>query len=84
MIPTAPFGRTGHDSSRVVFGAAGLASMRQDRADAVLTAMRSQPAGAGAVRIGTTLTEGPVVVRTTVGARRVLEMPLGEQLPRIC
>jgi aryl-alcohol dehydrogenase-like predicted oxidoreductase len=36
MIPTAPFGRTGHDSSRVIFGAAGLASMRQDRADEIL------------------------------------------------
>jgi aryl-alcohol dehydrogenase-like predicted oxidoreductase len=36
MIPTAPFGRTGHDSSRVIFGAAGLASMRQERADEVL------------------------------------------------
>ncbi len=36
MIPTAPFGRTGHESSRVIFGAAGLASMRQDRADEVL------------------------------------------------
>jgi aryl-alcohol dehydrogenase-like predicted oxidoreductase len=36
MIPIAPFGRTGHASSRVIFGAAGLASMRQDRADEVL------------------------------------------------
>jgi aryl-alcohol dehydrogenase-like predicted oxidoreductase len=36
MIPTAPFGRTGHDSSRAIFGAAGLASMRQERADQVL------------------------------------------------
>ena len=35
MIPSAPFGRTGHDSSRVIFGAAGLASMRQERADEV-------------------------------------------------
>jgi aryl-alcohol dehydrogenase-like predicted oxidoreductase len=35
MIPFAPFGRTGHDSSRVIFGAAGLASMRQERADEV-------------------------------------------------
>lgn len=39
MIPTAPFGRTGHDSSRVIFGAAGLASMRQDRADEVLATL---------------------------------------------
>jgi aryl-alcohol dehydrogenase-like predicted oxidoreductase len=36
VIPHAPFGRTGHDSSRVIFGAAALGSMRQDRADALL------------------------------------------------
>jgi aryl-alcohol dehydrogenase-like predicted oxidoreductase len=39
MIPTAPFGRTGHDSTRVIFGAAGLASMRQERADEVLATL---------------------------------------------
>jgi aryl-alcohol dehydrogenase-like predicted oxidoreductase len=31
-----PFGRTGHVSSRVIFGAAALGSMRQDKADALL------------------------------------------------
>ncbi|MGH3301021.1 MAG: aldo/keto reductase [Streptosporangiaceae bacterium] len=36
MTDRAPFGRTGHDSSRVIFGAAALGSMRQDRADDVL------------------------------------------------
>jgi aryl-alcohol dehydrogenase-like predicted oxidoreductase len=36
MIPTAPFGRTGHDSTRVIFGAAALGSMRQEKADEVL------------------------------------------------
>ena len=36
MIPTATFGRTGHDSSRVIFGAAALGSMRQERADELL------------------------------------------------
>ncbi len=36
MIATAPFGRTGHESTRVLFGAAALGGMRQDRADAVL------------------------------------------------
>ncbi|MGK2948413.1 MAG: aldo/keto reductase [Acidimicrobiales bacterium] len=35
-LPTAPFGSTGHRSSRVIFGAAALGGMRQDRADAVL------------------------------------------------
>ncbi len=36
MIATAPFGRTGHESSRVIFGAAALGGMGQDRADGVL------------------------------------------------
>ncbi|HUS61054.1 MAG TPA: aldo/keto reductase [Acidimicrobiales bacterium] len=36
MIVTAPFGRTGHESTRVIFGAAALGGMRQDRADEVL------------------------------------------------
>jgi aryl-alcohol dehydrogenase-like predicted oxidoreductase len=36
MITTIPFGRTGHDSTRTIFGAAALARMSQERADAVL------------------------------------------------
>jgi len=36
MIERIPFGRTGHMSSRVIFGAAALGGMRQERADQVL------------------------------------------------
>ncbi len=36
MIERAPFGRTGHASSRVIFGAAALGGMKQDRADRLL------------------------------------------------
>ncbi len=36
MIATAPFGRTGHQSTRLIFGAAALGGMRQERADEVL------------------------------------------------
>lgn len=36
MIERAEFGRTGHQSSRVIFGAAALGRMRQERADEVL------------------------------------------------
>jgi len=36
MIETAPFGRTGHESTRVLFGAAALGAMNQDKADGVL------------------------------------------------
>jgi aryl-alcohol dehydrogenase-like predicted oxidoreductase len=33
MIPTQPFGTTGHDSTRVIFGAAALSNVTQDDAD---------------------------------------------------
>lgn len=38
-VPVAPFGRTGHLSSRVIFGAAALGSMSQERTDRVLELM---------------------------------------------
>jgi aryl-alcohol dehydrogenase-like predicted oxidoreductase len=36
MIDTLSFGRTGHTSTRILFGAAALGAMKQDRADRVL------------------------------------------------
>lgn len=36
MVPTAQFGRSGHASTRVIFGAAALGSMSRERADATL------------------------------------------------
>ena len=36
MLPTAPFGSTGHSSTRTIFGAAALGAMSQERADATL------------------------------------------------
>ena len=36
MIPQEAFGRTGHSSTRVIFGAAALGAMRQERADRLL------------------------------------------------
>jgi predicted aldo/keto reductase-like oxidoreductase len=36
MIPTMTFGRTGHESTRVLFGGAALYSVTQDEADATL------------------------------------------------
>jgi len=40
MIERAEFGRTGHRSSRVIFGAAGLGWVHQDRADEVGAVLR--------------------------------------------
>ena len=36
MIPKMPFGRTAHDSTRIIFGAAALFAVDQDAADRVL------------------------------------------------
>jgi aryl-alcohol dehydrogenase-like predicted oxidoreductase len=40
MIERAPFGRTGHDSTRTTFGAAALGRMSQERADATMEIVR--------------------------------------------
>lgn len=55
-------------------------------AEAVLAAMRSTDVGAGATVIGRVTDQHPgtVVARTGLGATRVVDRPLGEQLPRIC
>jgi hydrogenase expression/formation protein HypE len=55
-------------------------------AELVLDAMRRHPLGAGAVRIGTVTVQHPglVVARTRIGGSRVVDMQVGEQLPRIC
>jgi len=55
-------------------------------ADAVLAAMRSVPAGDGATRIGEVVAAHPgmVTIRTIVGSERIVDMLVGEQLPRIC
>jgi aryl-alcohol dehydrogenase-like predicted oxidoreductase len=41
MIPLHPFGRTGHESTRVLFGAAALGAVTQDEADRTLELVRS-------------------------------------------
>lgn len=40
-IEKIPFGATGHDSTRLIFGAATLGGMRQEKADDVLAMMRA-------------------------------------------
>ena len=41
MTPLLPFGSTGHDSSRIIFGAAALGGMHQERADATIEQVRA-------------------------------------------
>ena len=63
-----------------------LAIVPAERADEVLAVMRAHPLGSGTRRIGTCVSEHPrmVVARTGLGGTRVVDLPIGEQLPRIC
>jgi hydrogenase expression/formation protein HypE len=57
-----------------------------EAADAVLAILRAHPLGREGARIGMVTGEhkGMLVARTAMGANRVISIPVGEQLPRIC
>jgi hydrogenase expression/formation protein HypE len=63
-----------------------LAFVAPQDADRVLAALRSHEYGRAATVIGRCVGEHPgmVVARTALGGTRVIDLPLGEQLPRIC
>ncbi len=63
-----------------------VAFVPPDEAEAALAAMRATAAGAGAVAIGTASDTAPgrVTMRTLFGGQRLVDMLVGEQLPRIC
>ena len=46
-LPTAHFGSTGHVSSRIIFGAAALGAMDQDRADGAAGGGQDERCGDG-------------------------------------
>ena len=52
----------------------------------VLAALRRHPLGRDACRIGTVTSDHPgfVTARTPIGGERILDLPFGESLPRIC
>ncbi len=63
-----------------------LAVVPADAADAVLAAMRADPAGEHSVCIGhvAEAPTGSVILQTGFGGERIMDMLVGEQLPRIC
>jgi hydrogenase expression/formation protein HypE len=54
--------------------------------DKALEILRSQPLTRGAVSVGSvgSVTPGLVVIKSSIGAERILDLLSGEQLPRIC
>lgn len=63
-----------------------VAMVAADMADAVLAAMQGHPLGEEAAIIGEVVEghSGTVHLQTPLGTSRVLELPAGELLPRIC
>jgi hydrogenase expression/formation protein HypE len=63
-----------------------VAVVAPDRAEEALAVLRSHPLGDEAALVGEVLKEpeGMVFVRTGIGGRRVLDMLVGDALPRIC
>lgn len=63
-----------------------VAFVPREHAEAVLESMRAHPLGAEAAVIGEAVAAHPgmVVARTGLGGTRVVDLPIGEQLPRIC
>jgi hydrogenase expression/formation protein HypE len=63
-----------------------IAIVAADAADSLIQKLRALPGGKDACRIGEVHSGHPglLTMRTAMGTRRVIPMPLGEQLPRIC
>jgi hydrogenase expression/formation protein HypE len=63
-----------------------VAVVAPDEADDALRAMRAHQLGGDAARIGEIAAdpEGIVVLRTTFGGTRIVDMLVGDPLPRIC
>ncbi len=63
-----------------------VAFVAPDAAEEVLARMRQHPLAPQASDVGHVVGDHPgrVVLRTPIGSTRILDRPLGEQLPRIC
>ena len=63
-----------------------VAVVAPEAAGAALAALRAAPGGSAAAEIGEVRTEPPgmVLMETAFGGRRVMDMLVGDPLPRIC
>ncbi len=63
-----------------------ICAVAPDDADDILVFMKEHPLGKDAVKIGEVVNDHPgmVTMSSLLGAKRIIDMPVGEQLPRIC
>jgi len=90
-IPVSEAVRTGcelmgYDPLHIANEGKFVAVVSADDAGRALAFMRAHPLGAGAARIGTVEAgpRGSVVLDTAFGGERVVDVPYGDLLPRIC
>jgi hydrogenase expression/formation protein HypE len=76
----------GYDVFQVANEGKMIAIVPADQADAALAAMQASPYGDQAAIVGEVAEapSGKVYVKTAFGATRIMDMLVGEQLPRIC
>lgn len=66
-----------------------IAIVSPQESDSILDIMKSNPLGRNSAIIGEVARhnpklEGILMLRTSIGGTRIIDMPIGEQLPRIC
>jgi hydrogenase expression/formation protein HypE len=78
MLGLEPLGVT--CEGRVLFG------VKAEKAEQILAAIKKLPNGKNAAIIGEVKNERPkyVLSKTIIGGHRIIEKPIGEQIPRVC
>jgi hydrogenase expression/formation protein HypE len=63
-----------------------IAAVSPESSEMVLKAMRKNKYGRDTEIIGEVVSEhkGTVILKTCIGGKRIIDMLMGEQLPRIC
>ena len=89
-LPLSPAGHSasemlGLDPLHVASEGRVVAICSNDIADEILSRWNAIEEGTGATRIGTVIDKaGSVIIETSMGGRRLVDLPKGELLPRIC
>ncbi len=76
----------GYDPLHIANEGKFVAVVGSEEAEKALAIMRAHPLGAGAARIGEIVPSpaGCVILKTVFGGERVVDIPYGDLLPRIC
>lgn len=61
-----------------------IMGVKPDQADEVLGVIRKQKYGQDAQIIGEVTSDGPVILETLLGGKRILEAPIADPVPRVC